>query len=321
METEIVLVPTYRRPEMLFYCLSLIHHADPHIEIAVFPDRGTFHDKELDDSADAFDAQFIYVGDHHYHGNTYNVMEAFRWAYNQGYQRIYLVEDDVMVHWDFFKWHREVHEDCPKIFASMGWVFNREAPITADCLFQPWYYSIGTCFKREKLELIVKHASPLYYEDMASYIGRNFKRSAIHDPDNVVHYEQDGLIQRILDEDKTQTVACGMAKCTHLGTYGYNQGWEKRDAFFEGCGNLPDRLQRISDFLSDPYARAEIFGRALVEREIGKALPKREFRYQLKVGEFEAEYVTETSFKNLPKRLLSVPRTPEMQIVVSSTGI
>lgn len=317
--SEIVLIPTYKRPEMLFYCMSLIKAFEPDMPIAVFPDRGTVDDKELQDVMRSFDPSStaaLVVPDHDYYGNTYNVMEAFRWAYNQRFERIYYIEDDVMVHPDFFAWHRKMHEDWDDIFCSMGWVFNQHAPITNDEQFQPWYYAIGTCFTKKKLRLIVDHATPRYYDAMPEYIEKTFKNSILNSPIKISHYEQDGLIQRVMDIDKSQSVANGIARCTHLGVFGYNRGWEKRDDFFGEAQTFEERLSRISKLIGDPYWRAELFGRPIVEREIGKILPPRFNKYLLRVGPFECEYESELDVEELPKRLRSVPRTPDMGIVV-----
>jgi hypothetical protein len=319
---EIVLIPTYNRPEHLFYCLSMIRAWEPLIKIAIFPDRGTYFDEDFTKVTDVFDdknTSAFYVPTHKYHGNSYNTMEAFRWAYNAGFEYTYLVEDDVAVHPDFFKWHREVHDECPNIFGSMAWVFNRFAPITEDWLFQPWYYSVGTCFRKKKLELIVKHATPNYYNDMMGYIEQTFKDSPLNSPHNIHHYEQDGLIQRILDRDRSQTVSCGIAKCTHFGIFGYNRGWSRREEFFADCNSFEERVARLNNFVADPYWRVEYFGREVVEREIGKELPKRLFNYQIKVGPYETEFVSELSKTRLPRRIKSVPVTPEMEIVLTST--
>lgn len=317
---EVVLIPTYKRPEMLFYCISLIRAFEPEIPIVVFPDRGSFEDEDLKNVIASFDSRVIaqFVPEHDYYGNTFNVMEAFRWAYNGQFQRIYYIEDDVMIHPDFFEWHRTVHDDWDDIFATMGWVFNHHAPITEDLMFQPWYYSIGTCFTREKLGLIAKHASPRYYDDMPNYVDKAFKGSILNAPFNISHFEQDGLIQRVLDLDKSQTVACGIAKCTHLGVYGYNRGWEKRDDFFADAEDFEERLARISKLIGDPYWRADLFGRPIVEREIGKILPPRFNKYLLRVGPYECKYESELGIDELPKRLRSVPRTRQMEIVVES---
>ena len=318
---EIVIVPTYKRPEMLFYCLSLIRAFEKEIPVAIFPDRGTAEDPELVDVVRSFEPDRMvvqFVPEHDYYGNSYNVMEALRWAYSGRWDRVFYIEDDVMVHPDFFEWHRKTHAEFDDIFASMGWVFNHHAPITDDLQFQPWYYAIGTCFSREKLGLVARHATPRYYNDMPGYIEKNFKASTLNARVRIEHFEQDGLIQRILDVDKSQTAASGIARCTHIGTFGYNRGWDIREDFFEGCPTFEDRVGRLRKLVGDPYWRAEIFSRAIVEREIGHVLPKRERTYTVRVGPYESEFKSELGIDLLPKRINSVPRTSEMEIVINS---
>lgn len=317
MIIEAVIVTTYRRPELLYCCLKRIREIEPWIPIYVFPDRTSVNDKELAPVVDAFrqNVQWNLVPDHDFHGNSYNTMEAFRMVYNNDHGLVYYVEDDVMVHADFFKWHRAQHELWPRIFGTMAWIFNRHAPIVDDVLFQPWYYAIGSCFKREKLKLIAEHATPRYYEDMAGYVGKHFGDTPLNKrPFGVEHFEQDGLIQRILDRDKTQTISPGIAKCSHVGMYGYNRGWNTGIDLFAGLEKFDDRVARLETFIADPYERAEMFGRDIVEREIGRELPKRELRYKVKhpFG-WETEYVSERVLnpKNLPSRVNSVRVTEE----------
>src|SRR5215467_7796819 len=125
---EVVLVPTYKRPELLFCCLKRLRGYDGDIPIHVFPDRGTLNDSLVWSICSQFEAVRHLVPDHDWYGNTPNVMNAYLWAYNEGYDRVFYVESDVMIHPDFYTWHREQHEDNPDIFASMAWIFNREAP-------------------------------------------------------------------------------------------------------------------------------------------------------------------------------------------------
>lgn len=316
---ECVVVTTYKRPELLSCCIQRIRAIEPDIRILIFPDHASAADLECITVREDFffgNTRVYFVPEHDYHGNSYNTMEALRAAFNEGWDRVYYIEEDVMVHKDFFSWHREIHEECPDIFASMAWIFNRYAPITDDVLFQPWYYAIGTCFTRHKLGLIIRHATPRYYEDMQGYIERNFKNSKLNSPFGIQHYEQDGLIQRVLDLHRGQTVSPGIAKCSHLGMYGYNRGWNSGSLFFEGCKNFSERIQRLEEFIADPYARAEVFGREIVEREIGHELPKREYHYRVTLpGGWESEFTTEVKPKHL-RRINSVPLPPEAEIVL-----
>lgn len=308
---EVVLIPTYKRPEHLVCCLRRIRKWEPDIQIAVFPDRCTAKDEDTEQALRFHrnDSTLIVpVPDHDFHGNTYNAMEAFRWAFNEGFDRIFYIEDDVMIHPDFFAWHRAQHDLWPKIFATMAWVFNRHAPLVDDVMFQPWYYAIGTCFTRRKLALVVEHANPKYYADMPGYVERTFPESQLNTPFGIQHYEQDGLIQRVLDVDKTQTISPGITKCTHMGSFGYNYGWGGRDELFANCGSFMDRCKRLESFIADPYWRSEIFGREIVEREIGHRLPRREFTYKISIpGGWETIFKSELSKQTLPRKIHSVP--------------
>lgn len=307
---EICLVTTYKRPEHLFMCLDRILRAEPEMDVMVFPDRGTLHDEELKMLMAAFSVRKVnwaYVPDHDYHGNTYNTMEAFRFAANANIDTVYYIEDDVMIHPDFFKWHRAQHEMWPEIFATMAWIFNRHAPISDDAMFQPWYYAIGTCFKLEKLKLVAQHASPKYYADMQGYIESNFPLSKLNSPFGIQHFEQDGLIQRVLDLDHTQTISPGIAKCSHMGNFGYNRGWDPAIDFFGDAELFMQRVDRLDTFINDPYWRAEVFGRDIVEREIGKTLEPRTFNYRLSLpGGWATEFKSELSQDRLPRRIHSV---------------
>lgn len=324
MKSEVVLIPTYKRPEFLFCCVKRILAIEPEMHIAIFPDRGTFYDAEFQEAFVQIpglhkNVQVMLAADHPWHGNTLNTMEAYRWAFNERYDLTYLVEDDVMVHPDFFTWHRAMQDEFPNIFASMAWVFNRHVPIEEQELFQPWFYSIGVCFSLGKLELIARHATPNYYADMQGYIREHFADSKINSPLDIEHYEQDGLIQRILEVDRAQTVAPGITKCSHVGVVGYNRGWSRREAFFRGCYSFQKRVARVERLIADPYWRMELFGRDIVEREIGHALEKRVRKYQITLPEgWTSEFETEMSLESLPDRINSVPVTPDAKIVLLS---
>lgn len=318
MPFETVVVPTFRRKEFLYCCLAYIRRADPAIPIAIFPDQATAIDQELQNIASFFKAKVCFVPKHNYYGNSFNVLEALRAAFNTGFQRIYYIEDDVFVHPDFFAWHRRVQDDYPDIFASMAWVFNRHAPISDDDMFQPWYYAIGTCFSIYALAQIVEHASPLYYGNMQEYIRENFKDSKINDPHVLAHYEQDGLIQRVLEASGKQTVSSGIAKCSHMGFAGYNRGWSRYDKFFAGCPDFPERIKRIEHCYADPYWRVSMFGREVVERELGREIPKREIKYTIKLPDgWESEFTSEMSRDYLPLRVNSINIPEDSQILVS----
>jgi hypothetical protein len=223
---ECVLIPTYKRNEFLFCALRRIREQDKKLKVFVFSDRGE-DNTELRVICDNFSAHVRIVPRHNYYGNSYCVMEAFRWAYDHGYELIHYSEDDAMQHPDCLSWHREVHEMFDDIFCSCGWVFNLHAPITNDLMFAPWYYAPNSAFKREKLGLIVKHANPLYYSDMQKYVLETFPKSILHDRGRqrtTKFYEEDAVVQYVMEQDKSQAAWCASAKIDHVGvTGGYNR--------------------------------------------------------------------------------------------------
>lgn len=300
---ELVLVTTYKRKFLLFSCLERIRTYGGDIPVIVFSDRAS---TEGMDAAEMFKALWVTMPEHEYYGNSYNTMEAYRFAYNSGADLVYLIEDDVMVHPDFFTWHRRMHEEYDDLFAALAWVFNQHAPIDDAEMFQPWIYSIGVSFKRNKLKLVAQHASPLYYADMPGYVKKYFPSSPYNGPFQVAHVEQDGLIQRILEKDKSQTVSCGIAKCSHLGMGGYNRGWSNYEKFFAGIDHYEDAAKKVDLLLADPYWRISIFGRGIVERELGREIVKRNLHYRVKFDGWESDFTSEMDRSHLPYRINGV---------------
>ena len=321
MSGEVVIVPTFRREAFLALCLKRIREVEPHIPIAIFPDRGTRDDPALWEAIDLVDPiltnmHVMLVPEHDFYGNSYNVMEAFRWAYNEGFERTFYIENDVLVHRDFFTWHRAMHEEWDDIFASMAWIFNHYAPITDDVQFEPWYYAIGTCFTLEMLAEVAKHASPLYYADMPGYIAKAFPDSKLNTQYGISHYEQDGLIQRVIERVKRQVVSPCRGRCTHLGMMGYNKGWA--DTFFGEAKTFEERVKRLEQFAADPYWRMEYFDRKIVEFEEGRTLPPVKRRYQIKIGDWVSEFTSEASLAHLPRRINSVDVPANARIMLLS---
>lgn len=313
---EVLLLPTFRRNEYLFCALKRIREQDLRLKIMVFSDRGE-DNSELRDIVEFYNAGLRITPIHNYHGNTFNVMEAYRWAYDCGFELIHMSEDDAMQHADCLAWHRQMHAELDFIFCSCGWVFNHHAPITDDIAFAPWFYAPNSCWKREKLALIVKHANPIYYNSMVDYVLKNFPDSILHNKGkqlNTAFFEEDALIQFCIMQDRSQVVWNGIAKIDHVGAQGYNR---KDGPRF--MGTLEECVAQVEELIADPYWRASVFGRAIVEREIGRELPPRSFKYRVKIpGGWEARFESELNLKRLPKRILSVPVPDSAEIVLDS---
>jgi hypothetical protein len=310
---ECVLIPTYKRNEFLWCALKSIRAQDKKLKIFVFSDRGD-DSVELEVIADNFGAHLRIIPRHNYYGNSFCVMEAFRWAYEHCYDLIHVSEDDVVQHPDCLDWHREVHARFDDIFCSCGWVFNLHAPITNDLMFAPWYYAPNACFTREKLGLIVKHANPIYYSDYQKYVLESFPNSILHDKGRqrtTKFYEQDAIVQYVMEQDKSQAAWRAAALVDHVGVSGYNKPDGPK---FKGT--LEERIAQVEALIADHYWRADIFSRKIVEREIGHILPKRNLRYLVKLpGGWSTEYVSELPKDKLPKKIHSITLPKDAEII------
>lgn len=279
---EVIIVPTYRRPELLHCCLKRLITQDQDVPIFVFSDRG---DESPLLFTDYWNTKIIIQPKHDYHGNSFNAGEALRFAYNAGYDLIHYCEDDTFVKPGWLAWTREMHAELDEtfsLFASCGWVFNHHMPFSNESYLAPWIYIPQFSITRKKLELVMPHLNPFYYRDMCKYIQENFTDNAINKlyPD-VVHYEIDGLLQRVLMDSRTQSVWCATTKVDHFGAGGYNRGWENYENLFIGCNDSIERVDRLEELYKDIYWRAETFGRSHVEREVGHPIPKRTYKYRI----------------------------------------
>lgn len=217
---ECVVVPTYKRSAFLFVCLEAIRAAEPTIDIHVYPDRGT----EEFGVCSKFEAIQHIVPSHDYHGNSFNMLEALKDAYQMGYERVFVVEDDCIVDPSFFSWARNAL-DNPKPwmgapFAASGWEYspNRIDEDGPDLLLN-WYLSVCSAIPRRSLEKIIQHATPAYYSNMGRYCDETFPL----DPQvNSLHTEQDGLVLKIANAAGERFAWPRRPRAVHIGWHGYH---------------------------------------------------------------------------------------------------
>ena len=262
---DLVLVPSFFRPEYLFLCLEHLLEAEggARKEVWVAQDRKTnepeqWHvilpeiSKVLKRFNGAFAGfRFIERKQHSLEGNVYNILELYKEAYSQVDVRYaYLVEDDVLVARDFFRWHEAVQVRSD-YFCTVGWQCIRNPAVRPSKDAGHYietsrdFSSIGVCWRREKLATVVQHACAEYYREGAGYLEREFPASPI--PSNQ-WIEQDGLIMRlILDAKDARVVAWpSLARCAHTGVYGYHRSTGHH---FEGT--LQQRIENLSEAAKD----------------------------------------------------------------------
>lgn len=226
-----VLIPAWRRPEMLFHCLENIKRA---------PGAEAYHyifrfDKGYDPALHEVIAGFPFshqvslasaIKYREISKQSHNLLQGYALAAQLADDLVIMVEEDVMVATDFFAYHEAVHEAHPDLFCSIA-VANPNRSIQdagghdAYYLSDGDYCSLGVAFrKRVILERILPHATDAYYANPEGYCRRHFPGSPI----GHAFVEQDGLIRRIQMAQLDPIAYPWQAKAYHAGLYGKNRG-------------------------------------------------------------------------------------------------
>ena len=231
---DILIVPTFDRPEMLWLCLDHIasSHGSSNLRILVYvdahvgqmPPRGEI--EQVLAKFPQLTIRPIYRQPHMFHGNSFNVMMAFKDAYESKAEHVFMIEDDVMVHPEFFRWHRQQHED-QVLGCSIGVVKEPQ---------YGHYASLGVCFRREMLKLIVPHCQVAYFSNLRAYCKTRF-------PPSKTDCEQDGVFCRVLEGFPVAWPLVPYAQ--HVGWYGYHRKRSVRPQ-----GTLSERYLQVKHVLT-----------------------------------------------------------------------
>ena len=257
---DIILVPTYMRPEYLFLCLERIHNSERPLDSEIWICQDfRFQDEHrnklgiewttevLDYWRGKLPLRFIQRRPHNFEGNSRNVLEAYKEAAAcEDVRYIYLIEDDVLVQPDFFKWHEAVQADGD-FMCSVAYRCIRNTEARKDITDPSAYFtsardyaSVGVCWRREKLAPIVEHATEEYYRDMGQYINRVFAGNRFA----ADFGEQDGLIMRVMWTTGGIVAWPYLPRAYHMGWYGYHRPDGKRPD-----GMLNDKIGKLRDII------------------------------------------------------------------------
>lgn len=242
-----VLVPAWRRPDMLYACLSRLEIAATRdVTVVVSLDRD--FEPECRRVAERFSRRlpsiYLRVMNHHpYRGNSYNVVSGIRDCMKLNSDLMHIVEDDVMIARTYFAFHEAMHRAAPQAFAvSACRNQNQISPRDDVAYLHPSYQSLGVSMRRGIADRITTHDGPGYYADMVGYCRRMFPGTIIP----AGHAEQDGLINRIREAVNGRTVYAARPRAFHAGFHGYNRPGTQLDA-----GTVEERAERILAMTSE----------------------------------------------------------------------
>lgn len=136
---DVVIVPCYERPEYTRLCLTYLAQARGvhDKEVWLCQDQHIGDDRDKTTWSQISNVSFGYAnfpGKFSYHvhephdtyGNSTNLVDSLRAAYESGAERIFLVEDDIIVAPDIFEWHEAVFEHADP-FVSCATALNKSA--------------------------------------------------------------------------------------------------------------------------------------------------------------------------------------------------
>lgn len=268
-----LLIPCWTRPEFLWHCLDNLTKCEGIRDVLTMfkPDRG--HDltnlKVIDEYRDRLGPVEIITPTPHRHRTTKqsaNLLNGYRIAAENSDELVFMVEEDVMVARDFFRFHKAVHAMEPTLFCSLSTAnHNRKVQTTeapdAYYLTHLDYCSLGVCFRRERiLSDIMPHATEAYYRSPALYVYRTFPTSVL----NTSMCEQDGLIRRIQERREDLPIAYPhRPRAFHAGFYGYNR--PKRQT-----GSFEDKRSKVGSVI---YEEAAVRANSLRPEYFADSIP------------------------------------------------
>lgn len=255
-EKDVVLLPCWRRPEFLWHCLDNLTRAEGigAVHVLFRPDTGFSPDnleviRSFADRLASYEIHLPVPCPFRRTKQSANLLLGYLRAATAANRFVFLVEEDIMVARDFFRWHRAVHAAAGALFCSIS-VKNPNRTVNLPDELEGYYLSsgdfcsTGVCFDKHVLQtMIAPHVNIAYFRRPKKYIRRHFPASAV----GLGFVEQDGLIRRIQEQSRQPIAYPCVPRAFHAGYYGYN-----RPGGLEG--SMQERVQRLADTIYQPAA-------------------------------------------------------------------
>jgi hypothetical protein len=262
-ERDVVLLPCWRRPEFLWHCLDNLTQADGSAELHVVirPDTGHCADilevvRSFSDRLPSFEVCFPPAAPFRRTKQSANVLLGYLHAAHIARRFVFLIEEDIMIARDFFRWHRQAHAAAGELFCSIATQNpNRKLTLASEIdayyLSSGDYCSNGVCFDKQMLlRLLAPQICMRYFRKPKAYIRRHFPASTI----GLGFVEQDGLIRRIQEHCAYPIAWPCVSRAFHSGFYGYNRPGGL-------TGSLQERVQILGETIYDSKAMRAAAGR------------------------------------------------------------
>lgn len=238
---DIVIVPTFDRPEYLWACLEQLFMTNGIAGKRIWVTEDIHADKPkhftiqmemlatIREAVRLFGPCFRYLSTHPHttYGNSFNLLNALHEASTTAAEKVYIVEDDVLVTEDFFSWNDEVHEkfnpwvSCAgRLNRSLNFAMNGPdamdesiKDVNACKVVVGAYNSWATCFSRQALDEIVGIIPS--YDTFTS------------------GFEQDIMIQDYMRKKAICSAWPFVPRAFHMGWYSYHRSGVKFNGTLE----------------------------------------------------------------------------------------
>jgi hypothetical protein len=250
---DVVLIPCWRRPEFLWHCLENLTQAEgsERLHVIFRPDHG--HDPLIHEVIGEFRPKLasseVDVPPRCPYRRTKqsaNLLTGYLLAAARARAYVFMIEEDIIVARDFFRWHYAVQAAEPQLFCSLATRnTNRAVPVSNDpqlyyrTTFD--YCSLGVCFARQVVaRLIAPHVRRQYFEDPSRYCAQHFPASRV----GAGYVEQDGLIRRIQEAqgERAPIAYPYRPRAFHAGFIGYHRSGRLQ-------GKLAARIQQVGGII------------------------------------------------------------------------
>jgi hypothetical protein len=250
---DVVLIPCWRRPEFLWHCLENLTRAEgiEQLQVIFRPDHG--HDPAILEVIGEFSGRLAHSAvevpprcPYRRTKQSSNILTGYLLAAARTRAFVFMIEEDIMVARDFFRWHYAVQAAEPRLFCSLSTRnTNRAVPASDDphLYYRTTldYCSLGVCFARSVIsELIAPHVRREYFRDPSAYCARHFPSSQV----GAGYVEQDGLIRRVQEaQGERHPIAYPYRpRAYHAGFIGYHRAGRLE-------GSLPERIRQVGSII------------------------------------------------------------------------
>lgn len=165
----------------------------------------------------------------------FNILRALKGGYESGADFCFLIEEDILIKpSEFFPWHYQAQASGDYL-ATCGRKLPRLPSYSR-------YTNPGSCFKHDKLGLIVPHINEELFRDRVTYYNNKFGRM------EELSQLDDGLIRRIAKAGGHEVLYPETAKCAHIGFMAYNRydGWLNLGPIEQRIAGLRKMLPKVS---------------------------------------------------------------------------